>query len=188
MHLRVFLSSSDACELALDPNTANKNLYLAQGNRKVTMAREEKSYPDHPERFDSWFQVLCRESLTGRCYWEVERKASVHIGVTYKGFGRSGRGAHSKLGGNRKSWNLVCTGNNYCAWHDSLVTLIGICSSPISERIGVYLDWPDGTLFFYKVHLDTLSLLHTFHARFTEPLHPGFGLEWVGSSVFICQT
>ena len=64
--------SPDACELTLDPNTANRGLSLSEDNRKVTLVREQQSYPDHPERFDCWPQVLCRESLTGRCYWEVE--------------------------------------------------------------------------------------------------------------------
>ena len=52
---------------------------------------EQQSYPDHPERFDHWPQVLCRESLTGRCYWEVEGEGGVAIGVTYRGITRKGR-------------------------------------------------------------------------------------------------
>ncbi|CAL8235881.1 unnamed protein product [Arctogadus glacialis] len=60
----------DACELTLDPNTAHRRLSLSEDNRKVTRVREDQSYPDHPERFDSWRQVLGREALTGRCYWE----------------------------------------------------------------------------------------------------------------------
>ncbi|CAL8390705.1 unnamed protein product [Arctogadus glacialis] len=63
-----------ACELTLDPNTAHRRLSLSEDNRKVTQVTAEESYPDHPERFDSWRQVLCREGLTGRCYWEVEWK------------------------------------------------------------------------------------------------------------------
>ena len=69
--------SPDACELTLDPNTAHRDLSLSEDNRKVTVVTEQQSYPDHPERFDYWAQVLCRESLTGRCYWEVERIGGV---------------------------------------------------------------------------------------------------------------
>ena len=69
---------------------------------------EDQRYPDHPERFDSWYQVLCREGLTGRCYWEVERRGCVAIGVTYRGITRRGRGGDSWLGGNNKSWSLHC--------------------------------------------------------------------------------
>ncbi|XP_048857288.1 stonustoxin subunit alpha-like [Brienomyrus brachyistius] len=62
-----------SCQLTLDPNTANRDLSLSGGNRKVINEWWAKqTYPDHPERFDGWCpQVLCRESLTGRCYWEL---------------------------------------------------------------------------------------------------------------------
>ncbi|XP_029918510.1 NLR family CARD domain-containing protein 3-like, partial [Myripristis murdjan] len=60
-----------ACDLTLDPNTAHRNLRLSEDNRRVTWVREQQSCPDHPDRFDLWPQVLCREGLTGRCYWEV---------------------------------------------------------------------------------------------------------------------
>ncbi|XP_071394020.1 protein NLRC3-like [Centroberyx affinis] len=176
-----------ACELTLDPNTANRNLSLSEGNRKAAMMREEKSYPDHPERFDSWFQLLCREGLSGRCYWEVQRKGRVHIGVTYRRIRRRGRGVDSWLGGNNKSWSLSYSEDIYCAWHDNVQTTIGIRPASDSDRVGVYLDWPAGMLSFYSVSSDTLIHLHTFHSTFTKPLFPGFGLDWVGSSVSLCQ-
>ncbi|KAL0992622.1 hypothetical protein UPYG_G00095880 [Umbra pygmaea] len=81
------------CDLTLDPNTVNRKLCLSEENRKVTWSKEKQPYPDHPERFDYWPQVLCREGLTGRCYWEVERSGvAADIGVTYKGINRRGRG------------------------------------------------------------------------------------------------
>ncbi|XP_034150270.1 NACHT, LRR and PYD domains-containing protein 12 isoform X2 [Esox lucius] len=39
------------CDLTLDPNTANRNLCLSEGNRKVTRSKKEQSSPDLPERF-----------------------------------------------------------------------------------------------------------------------------------------
>ncbi|CAL8386173.1 unnamed protein product [Boreogadus saida] len=64
-------SPSDARDLTLDPNTAYRYLSLSEDNRKVKgIGIEDQSYPDHPERFDFWRQVLGREALTGRCYWE----------------------------------------------------------------------------------------------------------------------
>ncbi|KAM4633733.1 NLR family CARD domain-containing protein 3-like [Polymixia lowei] len=177
-----------ACELTLDPNTVHRKFSLSEENRKVTMEEEEQSYPDHPERFDNWSQVLCREGLTGRCYWEVEWKRMVNIGVTYRGIGRRGVGSDSSLGGNDKSWGLYCSGDSYIAKHNRTETSISLTPSG-SDRVGVYLDWAAGTLSFYRVSSDTQTHIHTFHATFTEPLYPGFWVGfWPGSSVSLCQT
>ncbi|KAG7487355.1 hypothetical protein MATL_G00022350, partial [Megalops atlanticus] len=171
-----------ACHLTLDPNTAHRNLSLSEGNRKATWRRKEQPYPDHPERFDFWPQVLCREGLSGRCYWEAEWNGSrARIGVAYKGISRK-RG-DSCLGRNDKSWCLSSSRDSHSALHNGIMKEIPALSSP-SHRIGVYLDWPAGTLSFYSVSSDTLTLLHTFHTTFTEPLYPGFE---VASSVSLCQ-
>ncbi|KAM4614976.1 stonustoxin subunit beta-like [Polymixia lowei] len=169
-----------ACELTLDPNTANRKLSLSEGNRKVTvtMLREmwlllsSSLHPDHPERFD-YHQVLCREGLTRRCYWEVERRGKVFIGVTYRGIRRRGRGYDCCLGGNDTSWSLYCSDDSYSACHNKIETDISLLPSGCN-RVGVYLDWSAGTLSFYRVSSDTLTHIHTFHSTFTEPLYPAF--------------
>ncbi|XP_071381722.1 NLR family CARD domain-containing protein 3-like isoform X2 [Centroberyx affinis] len=172
-----------ACELTLDPNTAHRELLLSEDNRKVSAVREEQPYPDHPERFDFWKQLLCRNGLTGRCYWEVEREGDVYIGVTYRGISRRGEGADCRLGRNEKSWSLFCYNNSYSVCHNNRETLICSPSSSGSNRVAVYLDWPAGSLSFYSVSSDTLIHIHTFHSTFTEPLYPGFGLWSTVSSV-----
>ncbi|KAJ8358305.1 hypothetical protein AAFF_G00015840, partial [Aldrovandia affinis] len=74
-----------SCQLTLDPNTACRLLRLSEGNREVTCVRQDQPYPDHPERFDCWPQVLCREGLSGRSYWEAEcRGVGFDIAVSYK--------------------------------------------------------------------------------------------------------
>ncbi|XP_067084469.1 protein NLRC3-like isoform X2 [Osmerus mordax] len=175
-----------ACELTLDPNTAWRKLSLSEENRKVTRRREEQPYPDdHPERFEDDPQVLCREGLSGRCYWEAEWSGGgVHIAVTYKGISRRGEGYDCALGYNNKSWSLDCDDNSYSARHNKKSTAI---PAPPSHRVGVYLDWPAGTLSFYTVSSDTLTHLHTFHSTFTEPLYPGFCVYNSDSSVSLCQ-
>ncbi|XP_064815052.1 stonustoxin subunit beta-like isoform X2 [Oncorhynchus masou masou] len=160
------------CDLTLDPNTVNRRLSLSEENRKVTWRREEQPYPDHPERFEVWGQVLCREGLTGRCYWEVEWSGGAVIGVTYKGINRRGGGDDCWLGHNDKSWSLFCSDNRYRACHNNNLTTIDVPSSS-PHRVGVYLDWPTGTLSFYRASSDTLSHLITFTPTFTEPLYPG---------------
>ncbi|KAM9474581.1 stonustoxin subunit beta-like [Salvelinus alpinus] len=173
------------CDLTLDPNTVNRHLSLSEENRKVTWRREKQPYPDHPERFEDREQVLCREGLTGRCYWEVEwsGKRPV-IGVTYKGISRRGRGDNCRIGHNDKSWSLFCSQNRYTAWHNNNDTTIDVPSSG-SHRVGVYLDWPAGTLSFYRASSDTLTHLITFTSTFIEPLYPGFRVYDDYSSVSI---
>ncbi|XP_071245864.1 NLR family CARD domain-containing protein 3-like [Salvelinus alpinus] len=169
------------CDLTLDLNTVNRRLSLSEENRKVTWRREEQPYPDHPERFEVWEQVLCREGLTGRCYWEVEWSGrGADIGVTYKGISRRGGVDDCWLGWNDKSWSLRCSDNSYSACHNNNRTTIDVPSSS-SHRVGVYLDWPAGTLSFYRASSDTLTHLYTFTSTFTEPLYPGFGVYYDSS-------
>ncbi|XP_038844616.1 NLR family CARD domain-containing protein 3-like, partial [Salvelinus namaycush] len=176
-----------AFDLTLDPNTVNRLLSLSEKNRKVTCRRQERQYPVHPDRFEDCEQVLCREGLTGRCYWEVERSGrGAVMGVTYKGIKRRGGGIDCGIGYNDKSWTLLCSDNSYKACHNNNHTTIDIPSSS-SHRVGVYLDWPAGTLSFYRVSSDTLTHLYTFNTTFTEPLYPGFRVYDVNSSVSLCQ-
>ncbi|XP_048854600.1 NACHT, LRR and PYD domains-containing protein 12-like isoform X1 [Brienomyrus brachyistius] len=161
-----------SCQLTLDPNTANRLLSLSGGNRKVTRGAK-RPYPDHPERFDSYPQVLCRESLTGRCYWEAEWDGDgAWIGVTYKGIGRKGV-SDCELGDDDKSWSLCCDTDSYSVRHNNKQTLIPIQPSG-PRRVGVYLDWGAGVLSFYRVSSDGLTPLHRFTSSFTESLYPGF--------------
>ncbi|XP_072566752.1 tripartite motif-containing protein 16-like [Paramormyrops kingsleyae] len=173
-----------SCQLTLDPNTANSHLSLSEGNRKVTEGAKQP-YPDHPERFDYWPQVLCRESLTGRCYWEAEWSGDVAwIAVTYNGIRRKGYSADCGLGANDKSWSLSCSPDSYSVCHNSKQTVIPIKPSG-SRRVGVYLDRAAGTLSFYRVSSDGLTLLYSFTSSFTEPLYPGFYVY--NSSVSLCM-
>ncbi|XP_048856917.1 tripartite motif-containing protein 16-like protein isoform X2 [Brienomyrus brachyistius] len=175
-----------SCQLTLDPNTANREVSLSEGNRKATWGAEQQPYPDHPERFDCWYQVLFRESLTGRCYWEAEWSGDgAWIGVTYKGIGRKGRSADCLLGANDKSWMLLCSPDRYSVRHNNNQTLIPIKPSG-SRRVGVYLDQAAGTLSFYRVSSDGLTLLYSFTSSFTEPLYPGFYV-YPNSPVSLCM-
>ncbi|MCI4395690.1 hypothetical protein PGIGA_G00194800 [Pangasianodon gigas] len=176
------------CYLTLDPNTAHRNLILSEKNRAVTCSEREQQYSDHPERFASWQQVLCKESVCGRCYWEVERSSdgSVFISVSYKDISRKGRGYECVFGRNNQSWSLRCSSSSsLCFCHNNIVTELRV---PSSSRIGVYVDHSAGTLSFYSVS-DTMKLLHRVHTTFTQPLYAGFGFySWFGSiSVRLCD-
>ncbi|XP_072235821.1 stonustoxin subunit alpha-like [Leuresthes tenuis] len=176
-----------SCQLTIDTNTVNRKLKLSDNNRKVTLVEEVQSYPDHPDRFDGWYpQVLCRNVLTGRCYWEVEWRGEAYISVSYRGISRRGD-RDCVFGWNDQSWSLRCSDEVYSVWHNNRRTPISSSSSSVSNRAAVYVDRPAGTLSFYRVSSDTLIHLHTFNATFTEePLHPGFTVWYPGSSVSLC--
>ncbi|XP_077053649.1 tripartite motif-containing protein 14-like isoform X2 [Siphateles boraxobius] len=179
-----------ACDLTLDPNTANTQLILSEENRKVKYVEERQPYPDHPERFADIPQVLCRESLTGRCYWEAEwglgddeRGSWARIAVAYKGISRIG-GTICKFGYNDKSWCIFCNSKGFTVWHNNVSN--NITHVPKSKRVGVYLDVSAGTLSFYSVSdTHTLTHLHTFNTLFTEPLYAGFKV--FESELCLCQ-
>ncbi|KAK2909559.1 hypothetical protein Q8A67_005396 [Cirrhinus molitorella] len=176
-----------ACDLTLDPNTANIRLILSDNNRKITHVSDRQPYPDHPDRFNDVPQVLCVESLTGRCYWETKWSGDgVEISVSYKGISRKGW-RDCVFGLNDKSWSLICSGNRFTVHHNNNITYIPAVSSS-SKRAGVYLDWSAGSLSFYSVSdTHTLTHLHTFNTTFTEALCAGFRLSHNYSSVSLCD-
>uniref|UniRef100_A0A8C1A604 Tripartite motif-containing protein 16-like n=1 Tax=Cyprinus carpio carpio TaxID=630221 RepID=A0A8C1A604_CYPCA len=170
-------------QLTLDLNTVNKLLRLSENNRVITNTGTVQLYPDHPDRFDVR-QVLCRESVCGRCYWELEWSGDygVHISVSYKSISRKGQRKECWFGRNDQSWSLFCSSSRYSFIHNNIKTDLPVKS--ISSRIGVFVDHSAGTLSFYSVS-DTMSLIHTVQTTFTQTLYPGFRV-FTGSSVKLC--
>ncbi|KAM4605195.1 tripartite motif-containing protein 16-like [Polymixia lowei] len=161
-------------QIKLDPNTAHVKLSLSEGNRKVTVTREEQLYPPHPDRFINTYQVLSTEGLTGRCYWEVEWSGeAVLIAVSYKNINRGGDNNECTFGNNNKSWALKWSITRYEFKHNNITTPITV---PRSSRVGVYLDYRAGTLCFYSIS-ETMTLLHRVQTTFTQPLYPGVRFE-----------
>ncbi|ROL46033.1 E3 ubiquitin/ISG15 ligase TRIM25 [Anabarilius grahami] len=172
--------------LTLDPNSVNNRLRLSEGNTVITYSDKHQHYPDHPDRFDYWGQALCRQSLTGRCYWEVEwsgdGRSGVSIAVAYKSIRRKGREPEIKAGRNDQSWRLYCTPTFCSFWHDNIETVLPVVSSC---RIGVYVDHSSGILSFYSVS-DTMSLIHRVQTTFTQPLYAMFA-PYYNTRVKLCQ-
>ncbi|KAM6992876.1 tripartite motif-containing protein 16-like [Tautogolabrus adspersus] len=166
-----------SCDITLDPNTAHTRLLLSDGNRKATLTSQTHPYSSHPDRFTGCPQVLSKESLTGRCYWEVEwRGLGVDVAVTYKNISRAGKSNECTFGCNDKSWMLDwdSDNNSYNFYYNKVRTTV---SGPWSSRVGVYLDHRAGILSFYSIS-KTMTLLHRVQTTFTQPLHAGLGLYY----------
>ncbi|XP_041960876.1 NACHT, LRR and PYD domains-containing protein 5-like isoform X3 [Alosa sapidissima] len=169
-----------ACKITLDRNTAHKK--LSWKNHKVSVEKQDQKYPNHPERFQHCQQVLCSEGLTGKAYWEVDWSGRATIGVAYKSIHRDGQD-DNRIGCNNKSWGLEQFITSFDAKHNNNTETISTPRSK-SGRLGVFLDWKSGTLSFYNISSGALTHLHTFLARFVEPLYPAFE---VLESVTLCQ-
>ncbi|KAK3522429.1 hypothetical protein QTP86_010639 [Hemibagrus guttatus] len=117
----------DFCDLTLDPNTVHYYLILSEKNRAVRDSEREQQYSDHPERFNSWEQVLSKESVCGRCYWEVEWSSEgyVYISVSYKDIRRKGRGKGRELADmmERRKVDILCVQET--RWKGSKARSIG---------------------------------------------------------------
>ncbi|XP_038126758.1 stonustoxin subunit beta-like [Cyprinodon tularosa] len=134
------------CDLTLDPETVNGNLVLQHGLKGC-----------------HYFEVM----------WSNETTKGIGVGLAYEGVPRNGNGLHTGFGYNDISWYFGVYSNSYCVWHNS--KKIWSSTRPSGcNRIGVYLDWPGGTLSFYQVSSNSLTHLHTFEKRFSVPLYPGF--------------
>ncbi|XP_053732164.1 NLR family CARD domain-containing protein 3-like [Synchiropus splendidus] len=173
------------CPLTLDPDTAHRRLLLSNNNRTVRIVTEDQNTAEHPARFHKYHQLLCREALTGPCYWEVERRGTVDISVTY----RRNKGEDEYLFGyDDQSWSLSCSdyrGYSVCYYG----SFTEIWSSSDSQRVGVFVDCPAGSVSFYSLSSGARIHLHTFFTSFTGPLYAGFGLDWTSetSSVTLCD-
>ncbi|XP_058626827.1 NACHT, LRR and PYD domains-containing protein 12-like isoform X3 [Onychostoma macrolepis] len=178
-----------ACDLTLDPNTAHVQLCLSNGDRTAAYVMQKQPYPDHPERFESFRQVLSREILSGRCYWEAEWTGQEGtVGVTHENILRKSDDlciveATGQLGNNDVSWTITFASFPYVS-HAGEDIKIKAPSSCSFKRVGVYVDTTAGVLSFYSVS-DTLTHLYTFLTTFKDPHYAAFKVD--SDSVSFCQ-
>uniref|UniRef100_A0A673LJD3 Tripartite motif-containing protein 16-like n=1 Tax=Sinocyclocheilus rhinocerous TaxID=307959 RepID=A0A673LJD3_9TELE len=174
---------SDSHQFTFDPNTVNKHIHLSERNRLATYTDTVQRYPDHPDRFDIYYQVLCGECVHGCCYWEVECNGDVGISVSYKHISRKGTDTKCLFGYNDQSWSLFCSSSRYSFRNNDMETDLPVFSR--YSKIGVYADHKAGTLSFYGVS-DTMTLIQRVQTTFTQPLYPGFRL-YSGSTVKVVE-
>ncbi len=179
----------------------------------ITDTNTDQSYPDHPDRFDVYPQVLCTErvcvdDVTGSwsgvemCLYQCHIRASGGRDWVMSVCGRcywelewSGDVSISvSYKSIRRKGGVECVfGYNDQSW--SLICSRSSYSfrhnnietrlsvKPISSRIGVFVDHGAGTLSFYSVS-DTMSLIHTVQTTFTQMLYPGIYVNY--GSVKLC--
>uniref|UniRef100_A0A8C4QZ40 B30.2/SPRY domain-containing protein n=1 Tax=Eptatretus burgeri TaxID=7764 RepID=A0A8C4QZ40_EPTBU len=177
---RVFVSA-DGRTPRLDPNSANPWIVMFHDFRMAILTEAEQPYPEHPDRFDVFLQVVSSESFSsGRHYWEVDVSSShsYDIGICLNSMRRKGEGNESQLGMNPKSWTLMKHENIYSTWHNKQSTHLSVSGNP--ERFGFLLDFEEGELTCFG----DSRVLHVFRGNFTKPVKPVIGVyDYYGSLV-----
>uniref|UniRef100_A0A4W5P4F5 Si:dkey-29p10.4 n=1 Tax=Hucho hucho TaxID=62062 RepID=A0A4W5P4F5_9TELE len=163
----------------LDPDTAHPKLLISEENRKVSYSEVQQAYPEQGARFSSFPQVLASKPLEGgRAYWEVEveeDEGKWKVGVCEGQIGRKGQKDTCRIGFNPYSWCLLSEKGKIEALHDKVSVPVEVDGL---ERVGVLLDFEEGSLSFYRVTQGgALSLLHCFKQRFSEPLYPALAVS-----------
>ncbi|TWW59957.1 NACHT, LRR and PYD domains-containing protein 12 [Takifugu flavidus] len=99
---------------------------------------------------------------------------------------RHGSSPQCWFGQKQQSWSLVCTDIGYFVLHDDKRVALPPFSSTDPRRVAVYVNYPAGTVTFYRFTTDTPVHLYTFKTTFTEPLFPALALvHGLGSARFL---
>ncbi|XP_018430991.1 PREDICTED: E3 ubiquitin-protein ligase TRIM11-like [Nanorana parkeri] len=172
----ILFYTQDPSDLTLDQNTAANNLKVLPTLRTVRWSHVDQNHPPTPERFEKYQVISGRSFSSGRHYWDVEtsRSGGWGIGVCYPSVER--RGDQSILGENGGSWCLrrLCLWRwyqQYSARHDGHMTQLP--HHVASDKFRIFLDYEAGQVSFYELG-DPVRHLHTFTAKFTEPLRAAF--------------
>ncbi|XP_008420220.1 zinc finger protein RFP-like isoform X2 [Poecilia reticulata] len=161
-----------AVDVTLDPDTVHPKLILSDDGKQVSCCNPTGNLPHDPNRFRFFKFVLGEQSFSsGRFYFEVQVKGKTNwtIGVAKESVSRTHPVRLIPLSG---FWSLTVRNQN---------EFFGLSSPPVPlslesglEKVGVFVDYEEGLVFFYDV--DAAALIFSFTGCFfTERLHPLFG-------------
>ncbi|KAE8574374.1 hypothetical protein XENTR_v10003402 [Xenopus tropicalis] len=165
----------EATDLLLDIKMVGDSVSVSGDSKTLSYSVTEQCNLQTAELFHIFPQALSTRSFpSGRHYWEVEGSESGEwwVGVAYPSTKKNICSGYDK-----KYWCLYrWDSNQYSVIHDSIVTILTHRAS--CRRIRISLDYEAGRLSFYELS-EPIRHLHTFTAKFTEPLHAAF---WVGGT------
>uniref|UniRef100_A0A8C4PXI5 B30.2/SPRY domain-containing protein n=1 Tax=Eptatretus burgeri TaxID=7764 RepID=A0A8C4PXI5_EPTBU len=174
-------SLADAVYPTVDLNSANQQIVISSDLHNASLNGIDQQYPKHPDRFNSWKQVLSFSS--GRHYWEVDVRSSCwcRIGICLNSMRRKGELEECALGRNPESWCIEKCTNKYLAMHNRQWTDLSVLGHP--ERFGFFLDCEEGELTCFG----DSRVLHVFRGNFMEPVKPAIVVCDVGFSIRFCS-
>uniref|UniRef100_A0A8D0CGM7 E3 ubiquitin/ISG15 ligase TRIM25-like n=1 Tax=Scleropages formosus TaxID=113540 RepID=A0A8D0CGM7_SCLFO len=158
-------------EVTLDANTVHPSLVLSEDLRTVAYSATKQLYPQHPDRFVSFLQVLSSQGFSGGQHrWQVEAEGCQWVlGVCYRSLARVG--LPSALESSSGSWCLMWCDNLLRAYSQGRDT--PLLRTIALRRLEIHLDYDAGSLTFYSAN-DGIVHLHTFKAAFTDPVYLAF--------------
>ncbi|XP_076013306.1 zinc-binding protein A33-like [Genypterus blacodes] len=151
----------------LDPNTANRCLYLSDDLISVRQGDTNQQLPDNPERNTKYADVLGSEGFSsGKHSWEVEVG---DLPFWYVGLAKESADRKGTIDVTIKSglWCLVLHNGNYT---DGFGGTVRVKKS--LQRIRVQLDYDRGEVSFYDP--EDATHIYTHRDTFTEKLFPYF--------------
>lgn len=130
------------------------------------------------DRFTAESYTVLGDTLIdgGEHYWEVRYEPdskAFGVGVAYRSLGR-----FEQLGKTAASWCLHINNWLQVSFTAKHANKAKVLEAPVPDCLGVHCDFHQGLLSFYNAR--TKQLLHTFKAKFTQPLLPAFTV-WCGS-------
>lgn len=158
----------------LDLDSANYYVEISNDLQTAKKVRTRIGYPSSPNRFEEAPQVLSYSCFrTGAHMWEVELEGYWDIAVSFRSI-KYERNSRSAFGNNPHSWSLTHNGSGkLVAYHDGKKTVIS--ENLQSNHIAVMVDFEKGNITFASV-ASTVTRLHEFKAKLTQPVCLGFGL------------
>ncbi|XP_051814195.1 nuclear factor 7, brain-like [Acanthochromis polyacanthus] len=162
----------------LDPNTANRWLYLSDDLTSVRNGDTDQKLPDNPERNMKYANVLGSEGFSsGKHSWEVEvgDHPEWNIGLAKESVDRKGEIYASPEYG---IWCLLYKGGKYTNVVGQTVRV-----KKNLQRIRVQLDYDRGEVSFSDS--EDMTQIYTHRDTFTEKLFPYFS---IGKSGFAKTT
>uniref|UniRef100_UPI003AAE176F E3 ubiquitin-protein ligase TRIM35-like n=1 Tax=Centroberyx gerrardi TaxID=166262 RepID=UPI003AAE176F len=153
----------------LDPNTANRWLYLSDDLTSVRYGGTKQQLPENPERNTKYPIVLGSEGFSsGKHSWEVEvgDHPDWNVGLAKESVDRKGKTDASP------EYGIWCLAHRSGKYTNGLHETVTVKKS--LQRIRVQLDYDRGELSFYDSEEKTH--IYTYRDTFTEKLYPFFNI------------
>ncbi|XP_073727674.1 E3 ubiquitin-protein ligase TRIM39-like isoform X1 [Misgurnus anguillicaudatus] len=159
--------------VTLDPNTADRRLFLSDDLTSVRRSKDAALLPDNPERFDECSCVLGSESFNSGIHcWDVQVGDNTRWGL-----GVMTESAERKKSTYSRSeiWYVEYFSGKSYAVITPLKTPLRLQVKVKADRIRVELDYERGKLSFSDPLTNTH--IHTFTHTFTERVYPWFSVD-----------